>query len=62
MNTIRKHSGPLTDEYKNDLARAFVDSVTEVLVAKSLRALKYYGYKSLVVAGGFKISLRQKRR
>lgn len=52
MNTIRKHSGPLTDEYKNDLARAFVDSVTEVLVAKSLRALKHYGYKSLVVAGG----------
>jgi N6-L-threonylcarbamoyladenine synthase len=35
-----------------DLARAFVDAVVEVLVAKCLKALKSTGLKRLVVAGG----------
>jgi len=35
-----------------DIARAFVDAVVEVLVAKSLRALERTGAKRLVVAGG----------
>ena len=39
-------------EFKNNLARAFVDSVTDVLVTKCLKALKKTGNKSLVAAGG----------
>jgi N6-L-threonylcarbamoyladenine synthase len=35
-----------------DLARAFVDAVVEVLVAKSVHALRATGLKRLVVAGG----------
>src|SRR5437868_3496514 len=35
-----------------DIARAFVDAVVEVLVAKSMRALDSTGAKRLVVAGG----------
>ena len=35
-----------------DLARAFVDAVVEVLVAKSVRALRATGLERLVVAGG----------
>ena len=35
-----------------DIARAFVDAVVDVLVAKSLRALESTGSKRLVVAGG----------
>ena len=35
-----------------DIARAFVDAVVEVLVAKSIRALESVGGKRLVVAGG----------
>src|SRR5512138_1652379 len=35
-----------------DLARAFVDAVVEVLVAKCLKALQSTGLKRLVVAGG----------
>ena len=35
-----------------DIARAFVDAVVEVLVAKCMRALQANGLKRLVVAGG----------
>jgi len=35
-----------------DIARAFVDAVVEVLVAKCLRALESHGLQRLVVAGG----------
>ena len=35
-----------------DLARAFVDAIVEVLVAKSVRALETAGLTRLVVAGG----------
>src|SRR6195256_3214434 len=35
-----------------DIARAFVDAVVEVLVAKCVRALETNGLKRLVVAGG----------
>ena len=35
-----------------DLARAFVDAIVEVLVAKCVRALETTGLTRLVVAGG----------
>lgn len=52
LNAVRKAEKPLTEEFKNNLARAFVDSIVEVLTKKSLKALKKTGFKNLVVAGG----------
>jgi N6-L-threonylcarbamoyladenine synthase len=40
------------EDARADIARAFVDAVVEVLVAKCVRALETTGLTSLVVAGG----------
>ncbi|RQR55190.1 tRNA (adenosine(37)-N6)-threonylcarbamoyltransferase complex transferase subunit TsaD [Burkholderia sp. Bp9126] len=47
-----KLSGDALERAKADLARGFVDAAVDVLVAKSLAALKKTGLKRLVVAGG----------
>jgi tRNA N6-adenosine threonylcarbamoyltransferase len=47
MTLIKNHSPDAAD-----LARAFVDAVVEVLVAKCVKALKATGLNTLVVAGG----------
>jgi N6-L-threonylcarbamoyladenine synthase len=47
LTTLKKHAPAPAD-----LARAFVDAVVEVLVAKCLRALETAGSRRLVVAGG----------
>jgi N6-L-threonylcarbamoyladenine synthase len=47
LTTLKKQDPPHAD-----LARAFVDAVVEVLVAKCLRALDETGIRRLVVAGG----------
>ncbi len=52
VNAFHKAPKPITEQFKYDLARAFVDSVTDVLVHKTEKALKETGAKSLVVAGG----------
>ncbi len=52
INTINKAENAETDQFKYDLANAFVDSVKTVIVKKTEKALKQTGYKSLVVAGG----------
>ena len=57
MNTVRKEPKPLSQEFKNNLARAFVDSVTDVLVTKCLKALKKTGNKSLVAARGVSVKV-----
>ena len=51
--TQTKHLGAnVCEQAKADLARGFVDAAVEVLVAKSLSALKKTRLKRLVVAGG----------
>ncbi|MGN6649091.1 tRNA (adenosine(37)-N6)-threonylcarbamoyltransferase complex transferase subunit TsaD, partial [Trinickia sp.] len=51
--TQTKHLGAnVCEQAKADLARGFVDAAVEVLVAKSLAALKKTRLKRLVVAGG----------
>src|SRR5262249_20894437 len=40
------------EQERADIARAFVDAVIDVLVAKSLAALRATGLSTLVVAGG----------
>ena len=47
--TLVKQAGPAAHA---DIARAFVDAVVEVLVAKSRRAMEMTGLTRLVVAGG----------
>lgn len=44
--------GTLDDTTRNDICRAFQEAIVEVLVKKSLKALKATGFTRLVVAGG----------
>jgi len=39
-------------EFKQKVAREFEDAVTEVLIAKTKRALREYGARTLIIAGG----------
>ena len=51
--TLVRHQGAvLTEEFRANAARAFQEAVVEVLVRKSLQAMKQTGLKQLVVAGG----------
>jgi N6-L-threonylcarbamoyladenine synthase len=52
LTLVREQDEPLSDVFKADAARAFQDAIVEVLVKKSLKALKQTGLKQLVVAGG----------
>ncbi len=52
LTYLHKHNFSLNAQAKADLARGFVDAVSEVLVTKALLALKQTGLKRLVVAGG----------
>ncbi|MBV8049527.1 MAG: tRNA (adenosine(37)-N6)-threonylcarbamoyltransferase complex transferase subunit TsaD [Paludibacterium sp.] len=45
-------NGAIDDATRNDICRAFQEAIVEVLVKKSLKALKQTGMKRLVVAGG----------
>jgi N6-L-threonylcarbamoyladenine synthase len=49
--TVANH-GQFSDIAKADVARGFVDAIVEVLVSKSINALKQTGLTTLVVAGG----------
>lgn len=44
--------GPLTEKMKNEIAREFEDAVVDVLVSKTLKAVKTYKIKTLIVGGG----------
>jgi N6-L-threonylcarbamoyladenine synthase len=46
------HGEGLSDEFKANAARAFQEAIVDVLVKKSLKAMKDTGLKQLVVAGG----------
>ncbi|HXE40705.1 MAG TPA: tRNA (adenosine(37)-N6)-threonylcarbamoyltransferase complex transferase subunit TsaD [Azonexus sp.] len=52
LTLVREQEQPLTEAFKADAARAFQEAIVEVLVKKSLKALKQTGLKQLVVAGG----------
>lgn len=52
LTLVKNHSGNLCEQAKANIARAFVDAIVEVLVAKCLAALKQTGLKRLVIAGG----------
>jgi len=44
--------GKLTDEIKSKIAREFEDAVVEVLIHKTIKAIKEYKIKTLIVGGG----------
>lgn len=51
LNLVRQREHP-DETFKADVARAFQDAIVDVLVKKSLKALKASGLKRLIVAGG----------
>jgi N6-L-threonylcarbamoyladenine synthase len=52
LTLVKKQPGELSDTTRAAIARAFVDAIVEVLVAKCLAAVKQTGMKRLVIAGG----------
>lgn len=52
LTLVKKQEGELTDTIRAAIARAFVEAIVEVLVAKCLAAIKQTGMKRLVIAGG----------
>lgn len=52
LTLVKNHPANLSEQDKANIARAFVDAIVEVLVAKCLAALKHTGMKRLVIAGG----------
>ena len=52
LTLVREQHEPLSEAFKADAARAFQEAIVDVLVKKSLKALKQTGLKQLVVAGG----------
>lgn len=52
LTLVREHADDLSETFKADAARAFQEAIVEVLVRKSLKAMKQTGLKQLVVAGG----------
>ncbi|MBB3214171.1 N6-L-threonylcarbamoyladenine synthase [Herbaspirillum sp. Sphag1AN] len=52
LTVVKNHPGELTEADKANIARAFVEALVEVLVAKCVNALKHTGMKRLVIAGG----------
>jgi N6-L-threonylcarbamoyladenine synthase len=58
MTQVRKLGEPISDQTRADVAASTQAAIVDVLVAKSLRAVKETGHKRLVVAGGVGANLR----
>lgn len=52
LTLVREQGENLSDVFKANAARAFQEAIVEVLLKKSLKAMKQTGLKQLVVAGG----------
>jgi N6-L-threonylcarbamoyladenine synthase len=52
LTLVKHHPANICEQDKANIARAFVDAIVEVLVAKCIAALKQTGLKRLVIAGG----------
>ena len=50
--TLVKKQSKLTDEIKANIAFAFQESITDVLIKKTIKGLEETGYKNIVVSGG----------
>lgn len=52
LTVVKQHTTNICEQDKANIARAFVEAIVEVLVAKCMNALKHTGLKRLVIAGG----------
>jgi N6-L-threonylcarbamoyladenine synthase len=52
LTVVKQQTTNICEQDKANIARAFVDAIVEVLVAKCMNALKHSGLKRLVIAGG----------
>jgi N6-L-threonylcarbamoyladenine synthase len=52
LTVVKNQLANICEQDKANVARAFVDAIVEVLVAKCMTALKQTGLKRLVIAGG----------
>jgi N6-L-threonylcarbamoyladenine synthase len=52
VRTVVEQRRPLSDELKRMIAREFEDTVSDVLVHKTLRAVEEFGAQTVVVGGG----------
>ena len=52
LTLVREQGETLTEQFRADAARAFQEAIVEVLVKKSMKAMKQAGLRRLVVAGG----------
>jgi len=52
LTVVKKQGDTIPPQGKADIARGFVDAIVDVLVAKSMAALKETGMRQLVVSGG----------
>ncbi|MBP9757229.1 MAG: tRNA (adenosine(37)-N6)-threonylcarbamoyltransferase complex transferase subunit TsaD [Candidatus Pacebacteria bacterium] len=52
VRTVVEQRRPLTDELKRIIAREFEDTVADVLVHKTMRAVDEFGAQTVVVGGG----------
>ena len=52
LTLVKNHPGILTEQDKANVARAFVDALVDVVVAKCSNAMRHSGLKRLVIAGG----------
>jgi N6-L-threonylcarbamoyladenine synthase len=52
LTAVKNHVGELTEQDKANIARAFVDALVDVIVAKCCTAIRQSELKRLVIAGG----------
>lgn len=52
LTAVNNTPNPQDETFRRNLARAFVDAVTDVISTKAVKAMKMTGIKRLVVAGG----------
>jgi N6-L-threonylcarbamoyladenine synthase len=60
--TLVNNNLPLTDEVRADIAWEFQESVTEILTAKCMSALRETGLDNLIVSGGVGANTRLRER
>lgn len=49
---LKKHNKNIIKKYKNDICASFQQAVVDVLVAKTVRAVKEFKVKTIILAGG----------
>lgn len=62
LTAVHQAENPKDPTFREDLARAFVDAVVDVLSKKAIKAMKNEGIKTLVVAGGVSANKQLRER